>query len=75
MVEGIGRVGWLGEISGRERGFVGTCAYKWCLQVLRNRPKFSVLKEQPELLGGPAKLKLRDYQLDGVNFLVHSWCK
>ena len=44
-------------------------------KVLRNRPKFVVLKEQPELLGGPAKLKLRDYQLDGVNFLVHSWCK
>ncbi|KAL5484398.1 hypothetical protein EMCRGX_G020890 [Ephydatia muelleri] len=43
--------------------------------VIRNRPKFTVLNDQPELLGGPSKLKLRDYQLDGMNFLVHSWCK
>ncbi|KAL5484418.1 hypothetical protein EMCRGX_G020912 [Ephydatia muelleri] len=40
----------------------------------KKSPKFTVLKDQPELLGGPSKLKLRDYQLDGMNFLVHSWC-
>eukprot|EP00731_Ephydatia_muelleri_P024671 Em0016g942a len=41
----------------------------------KKSPKFTVLKDQPELLGEPSKLKLRDYQLDGMNFLVHSWCK
>lgn len=94
---------------------------KMC-KVLRNRPKFSALKEQPPYLGGlnspyntaqrnntgtsidqeagtingesshksessenqnistvveeqaPA-LELRDYQLDGLNWLVYSWCK
>lgn len=60
---------------------------KMC-KVLRNRPKFVALKEQPTYLGGsppqaneeepsptqPA-LELRDYQLDGLNWLVYSWCK
>lgn len=63
---------------------------KMC-KVLRNRPKFTALKEQPHYLGGihspfnneqqstdeeqvPA-LELRDYQLDGLNWLVYSWCK
>lgn len=58
-------------------------------KVLRNRPKFIAIKEQPKYLGGnksqsqtqstdeeqaPA-LELRDYQLDGLNWLVYSWCK
>lgn len=91
---------------------------KMC-KVLRNRPKFTALKEQPHYLGGihspyntknnirtdnsntdsdiekltneehnPDKnelqsadeeqvpaLELRDYQLDGLNWLVYSWCK
>lgn len=72
---------------------------KMC-KVLRNRPKFTTIKEQPHYLGGntninidastedqetndleqikkeevPA-LELRDYQLDGLNWLVYSWCK
>ena len=45
------------------------------LQVLRHRPRFSILKEQPKFLGGEGKLELRDYQLDGVNWLASSWCK
>ena len=30
---------------------------------------------QPTYMGGPGKLELRDYQLDGLNWLVLSWCK
>ena len=26
-------------------------------------------------MGGDDVLVLRDYQLDGVNWLIHSWCK
>ena len=53
--------------------FVFSCVV-W--QVLRSRPKFSVFKEQPSFVGGGnEQLQLRDYQLDGVNWLVSSWCK
>ncbi|CAI8057331.1 Chromodomain-helicase-DNA-binding protein 2 [Geodia barretti] len=55
------------------------------LKVLRARPRFQVLKEQPPTLGrrvggergggGRGGLILRDYQLDGVNWLAHSWAK
>ena len=45
-------------------------------QALRQRPKFSALKTQPEYVGGGrSDLQLRDYQLAGVNWLLHSWCK
>lgn len=43
-------------------------------RVLRHRPKFSAMRAQLPTLGSPG-LRLRDYQLDGVNWLVHSWCK
>ncbi|XP_041975672.1 chromodomain-helicase-DNA-binding protein 1 isoform X1 [Aricia agestis] len=43
--------------------------------VLRRRPKFHQLKEQPEYLGKDKTFVLRDYQMDGLNWLVHSWCK
>ncbi|KAH8412421.1 hypothetical protein KR009_001844, partial [Drosophila setifemur] len=42
-------------------------------RVLKYRPKFSRLKNQPEFLS--AGLTLRDYQMDGLNWLLHSWCK
>ncbi|KAH8283644.1 hypothetical protein KR018_010322, partial [Drosophila ironensis] len=42
-------------------------------RVLKYRPKFSRLKEQPEFLA--PGLTLRDYQMDGLNWLLHSWCK
>ena len=44
-------------------------------QVLRHRPKFTIMKEQLRDLGGRNGLILRDYQLDGLNWLAHSWCK
>ncbi|CAG5091357.1 Oidioi.mRNA.OKI2018_I69.PAR.g12999.t1.cds [Oikopleura dioica] len=37
------------------------------------RPKFHRYKEQPHFL--PESLSLRDYQIDGVNWLMHAWCK
>ncbi|XP_059176230.1 chromodomain-helicase-DNA-binding protein 1-like isoform X3 [Physella acuta] len=44
-------------------------------RVLKVRPKFAPLKSQPSYLGGVENLVLRDYQLDGLNWLIHSWCK
>ncbi|KAG8189233.1 hypothetical protein JTE90_013762 [Oedothorax gibbosus] len=44
-------------------------------EALKIRPKFVPLTVQPDYIGGPNKLKLRDYQLDGVNWLASSWCK
>ncbi|KOB74709.1 Chromodomain-helicase-DNA-binding protein 1, partial [Operophtera brumata] len=43
--------------------------------VLRRRPKFHQLKEQPEYMGKDQSYVLRDYQMDGLNWMIHSWCK
>lgn len=32
------------------------------------------MKKQPHYIGGEG-LELRDYQLDGLNWMAHSWCK
>jgi len=45
------------------------------LQALKVRPKFTELKVQPEYLGREEAMELRDYQLEGLNWLLHSWCK
>ena len=47
---------------------------------MKIRPRFVPLKEMPEYFGKLARqndpdLKLRDYQLDGLNWLANSWCK
>ncbi|XP_060646397.1 chromodomain-helicase-DNA-binding protein 1 isoform X2 [Drosophila nasuta] len=42
-------------------------------RVIKYRPKFSRIKGQPEFL--VEGLTLRDYQMDGLNWLLHSWCK
>jgi len=44
-------------------------------KVLKVRPKFQPMKYQPKFIGGAEELELRDYQLDGVNWLMHAWCK
>ena len=44
-------------------------------KVLKSRPKYLPLKSQPGFIGGDNELALRDYQLDGVNWLMHSWSK
>ncbi|XP_032906021.1 chromodomain-helicase-DNA-binding protein 2 isoform X4 [Amblyraja radiata] len=43
-------------------------------KVLKQRPRFVALKTQPSYIGSEG-LELRDYQLEGVNWLAHSWCK
>ncbi|XP_048418921.1 chromodomain-helicase-DNA-binding protein 2 isoform X1 [Stegostoma tigrinum] len=43
-------------------------------KVLKQRPRFVTMKKQPSYIGSEG-LELRDYQLEGLNWLVHSWCK
>uniref|UniRef100_A0A3Q3AXZ1 Chromodomain helicase DNA binding protein 2 n=1 Tax=Kryptolebias marmoratus TaxID=37003 RepID=A0A3Q3AXZ1_KRYMA len=43
-------------------------------KVLKQRPRFVALKKQPPYIGDK-NLELRDYQLDGLNWLAHSWCR
>ncbi|CAG01534.1 unnamed protein product, partial [Tetraodon nigroviridis] len=43
-------------------------------KVLKQRPRFVALKKQPPFIGDD-NLQLRDYQLDGLNWLAHSWCR
>ncbi|XP_030744785.1 chromodomain-helicase-DNA-binding protein 1 [Echinops telfairi] len=51
-----------------------TTPFKDC-KVLKQRPRFVALKKQPSYIGGHECLELRDYQLNGLNWLAHSWCK
>uniref|UniRef100_A0A182X6B5 Chromodomain-helicase-DNA-binding protein 1 n=1 Tax=Anopheles quadriannulatus TaxID=34691 RepID=A0A182X6B5_ANOQN len=44
-------------------------------KAIRYRPNFKHLKQQPEYLGEERGLKLRDYQMDGLNWLILTWCK
>lgn len=44
-------------------------------KVLKYRPKFQEIKVQPMYMGVSKGLVLRDYQMDGLNWLIHSWCK
>lgn len=44
-------------------------------KVLRYRPKFHHVKEQPDYMGVDRGLILRDYQMDGLNWLILTWCK
>ncbi|XP_017774812.1 PREDICTED: chromodomain-helicase-DNA-binding protein 1 isoform X2 [Nicrophorus vespilloides] len=45
-------------------------------KALRHRPKFHEIKEQPDYMKGTeGNLVLRDYQMDGLNWLIHSWTK
>ncbi|XP_045481869.1 chromodomain-helicase-DNA-binding protein 1 [Harmonia axyridis] len=45
-------------------------------KVLRHRPKFHEVKSQPEYMMGTEKnLVLRDYQMDGLNWMIHAWVK
>jgi chromodomain-helicase-DNA-binding protein 1 len=44
-------------------------------KVIKNRPKFRIMKSQPPKLGKKKGLQLRDYQLDGLNWLGYAWCR
>ncbi|XP_055613161.1 chromodomain-helicase-DNA-binding protein 1-like [Uranotaenia lowii] len=66
---------WLPKIEAfHEREESRRTPSKHC-KALRNRPKFHHLKSQPEYLGEERGLKLRDYQMDGLNWLILTWCK
>lgn len=43
--------------------------------VLRRRPKFIKVEKQPDYMGLDRGLVLRDYQMQGLNWLNLSWCK
>ncbi|XP_011480396.1 chromodomain-helicase-DNA-binding protein 1 [Oryzias latipes] len=43
-------------------------------KVLKQRPRFVPMKRQPSYIGGDG-LELRDYQLDSLNWMAHSWSK
>uniref|UniRef100_A0A8C1V004 Chromodomain helicase DNA binding protein 1 n=1 Tax=Cyprinus carpio TaxID=7962 RepID=A0A8C1V004_CYPCA len=43
-------------------------------KVLKQRPRFVPMKKQPHYIGADG-LELRDYQLEGLNWMAHSWCK
>ncbi|KAG5272692.1 hypothetical protein AALO_G00168310 [Alosa alosa] len=49
-----------------------TIPYRDC-KVLKQRPRFMPMKKQPSYI--TEGLELRDYQLDGLNWMAHSWCK
>ncbi|CAH8588303.1 unnamed protein product [Heterobilharzia americana] len=44
-------------------------------EVLYTRPKFVPLIEQPEYLGNESDLRLRDYQLEGINWIIRAWTR
>ncbi|CAG9759544.1 unnamed protein product [Ceutorhynchus assimilis] len=45
-------------------------------KVLKCRPKFHEVKDQPDYMTGKEKsLVLRDYQIHGLNWMIHSWSK
>ncbi|KAA0197435.1 Chromodomain-helicase-DNA-binding protein 1 [Fasciolopsis buskii] len=43
--------------------------------VLHTRPHFEPLLTQPSYLGNSDDLKLRDYQLEGINWIARAWCR
>ncbi|XP_038131889.1 chromodomain-helicase-DNA-binding protein 1 isoform X3 [Cyprinodon tularosa] len=43
-------------------------------KLMKQRPRFVAMKKQPAYIGGEG-LELRDYQLDGLNWMAHSWSK
>ncbi|XP_078487600.1 chromodomain-helicase-DNA-binding protein 1 [Ciona intestinalis] len=61
------------EINAFEMRQDNPCVPKRDCKVLRQRPRFVPMSRQPDWFQG--KLQLRDYQLQGVNWLAHSWCK
>ncbi|UYV68280.1 CHD1 [Cordylochernes scorpioides] len=42
---------------------------------LRQKPKFSPIKTQPSFIGARENMFLRDYQLEGLNWLVSCWAR
>ncbi|XP_055385541.1 chromodomain-helicase-DNA-binding protein 1 [Condylostylus longicornis] len=64
---------WQGKIDEYEERELSKKSPSRHCKVFSRRPKFSKITEQPrEICEG---LVLRDYQMDGLNWLIHAWCK
>lgn len=66
---------WPGKISEFETREASKKTPSKHTKVLRYRPKFHHVKEQPDYMGLDRGLALRDYQMDGLNWLILTWCK
>ncbi|XP_017464823.1 PREDICTED: chromodomain-helicase-DNA-binding protein 1 [Rhagoletis zephyria] len=64
---------WLRCVEQFEDREMSKCTPSRHCKVLKYRPKFYKTREQPDFLA--EGLTLRDYQMDGLNWLLHSWCK
>ncbi|KAK3096752.1 hypothetical protein FSP39_002924 [Pinctada imbricata] len=62
------------EYNARNKSQRTPTSSKYC-RALKYRPKFVPFKNQPKFIGGVDNLELRDYQLDGINWLMHAWSK
>ena len=60
----------LKEFKKRKKAGTDPADYKQAMKAVKK--KFTLLKEQPDYLGTP-ELRMRDYQLDGINFLLRAW--
>lgn len=66
---------WKRCIDQYEERELSKCTPSRHCKVLKYRPKFYKIKTHQEFLNGDGNLQLRDYQMDGLNWLLHSWCK
>uniref|UniRef100_W8AZH4 Chromodomain-helicase-DNA-binding protein 1 n=1 Tax=Ceratitis capitata TaxID=7213 RepID=W8AZH4_CERCA len=64
---------WQRCVEQYEEREISKCTPTRHCKVLKYRPKFYKIREQPDFLTDG--LTLRDYQMDGLNWLLHSWCK
>ncbi|XP_053961263.1 chromodomain-helicase-DNA-binding protein 1 [Anastrepha ludens] len=64
---------WQRCVEQYEEREISKCTPSRHCKVLKYRPKFYKIREQPDFL--TEGLTLRDYQMDGLNWLLHSWCK
>ncbi len=66
---------WSSKIEEYKLREESTCIAGSSMRYWDHRPKFVHIKEQPKYLGAKNGLTLRDYQLNGLNWLVNSWCR
>jgi len=60
------------EFKQRKRSKLDPKDYKEAMKAVKKR--FVPMKEQPDYMGSET-FRLRDYQLDGINFLLNAWHK
>ena len=60
------------EFKRRKKSKTDPKDYKEAMKTVKKR--FAPMKEQPDYIGSE-KFRMRDYQLDGINFLLNAWHK